>query len=66
MCVCVCRDVPCFAELAEALCCLAKAPASEMTLAMTGEDSTVPAGLEGEETVGRRQRGVSRGCKSSP
>lgn len=24
----------------------------------------MPTGLEGEETVGRRQRGVSRGCKS--
>lgn len=51
MCVCV----PCCAELAEALGCLAKAPASEITLAMTGEDSVAPADPGGEETVGRKQ-----------
>lgn len=51
--------VPVCAELEEALDCLAKAPASEITLAMTGEDSTVPVDLGGEETVGRRQRGVN-------
>lgn len=41
--------------LAEALQCPFRTSASEMTLAMTGEDSAAPADLGGEETVDRKQ-----------
>lgn len=34
-------------------------PASEIMLAMTGDDSAVPADPGGEETVGRKQRGAA-------
>lgn len=47
--------VPCCEVLVEMLCCLVRALASEITLAMTGEDSTTPADPGGEETVGIKQ-----------
>ena len=47
--------IPCCEVLVEVLCCPFRAPASEITLAMTGEDSAAPADPVGEDTVGRKQ-----------
>lgn len=52
----LCDEVPCAAERAEALGSTARASASEITLAMTGEGGAVSAALGGEETAGGRER----------